>query len=154
VETGTRLRLSGRGEAGRRGGPAGDLYVRVRVREHELFERDGHDLRCELRVPMTQAALGAELKLPTLDGEEVVRVPPGTQTGDVITLRRHGMPRLNGGGARGNLHVFCRVETPNRLSGEEQQLLQRLAELRGEDGATGSGQDKGFLGRIRDAFGA
>jgi molecular chaperone DnaJ len=153
VDDGRRLRLSGRGEAGRRGAPAGDLYVRVRVAQHAVFERDGNDLHCELRVPFTQAALGAELKVSTLDGEEVVRLPRGAQTGDVITLRRHGMPRLNGGGARGSLHVHCRVETPTELDAEQEELLRRLAELRGED-TPDSGANRGFLGKLREVFGA
>jgi molecular chaperone DnaJ len=151
VDDGTRLKLHGRGEAGRRGATSGDLYVRVRVAGHETFRRDGNDLHCELRIPMAQATLGAELKLPTLHGEEVVKVPAGTQTGHVLSLRRQGMPKLNGGGARGDLHVHCRVETPTRLTDEQVELLRRFAELRGEDTPT-SGQGKGFLGRLRDAF--
>lgn len=151
VDDGTRLRLSGRGEAGRRGGATGDLYVRVHLSPHEVFERDGDDLHCELEVPMTQAALGADLKLPTLYGEEVVHVPPGTQTGDVLSLRRQGMPRLNGGGARGNLHVHCRVVTPTKLSAEQVDVVRRLAELRGEDGS-GPGVPRGLLGKLREAF--
>lgn len=153
VDDGRRLRLSGRGEAGRRGAPPGDLYVRVRVAPHEVFERDGHDLHCELRVPVAQAALGAELKVSTLDGEEVVRVPRGAQTGDVLSLRRHGMPKLNGGGARGTLYVHCRVETPTALDDEQEELLRRFAALRGED-IPASGSGKGFLGKLREVFGA
>jgi molecular chaperone DnaJ len=153
VDDGRRLRLTGRGEAGRRGGAPGDLYVRVRVAPHPVFERDGNDLHCELRVPVTQAALGAELKVSTLDGEEVVKVARGTQTGDVLTLRRHGMPKLNSGGARGALYVHCRVETPTDLTDEQEELVRRLAELRGEDiPATGAG--KGFLGKLREVFGS
>jgi molecular chaperone DnaJ len=153
VGDGTRLRLSGRGEAGRNGAPSGDLYVRVRVRPHERFTRDGHDLHCDLRVGMAQASLGAEVDLSTLiDGEHEVRVPPGTQSGDVITLRRLGMPKLSSGGARGNLHVHCRVETPTQLSDEEEALLRRLAELRGEPVAAGA-DGRGLLGRLREAFG-
>lgn len=149
VDTGTRLRLGGRGESGRRGGRAGDLYVRTRVAEHDVFTRDGNDLHCEVELPMTQAALGTELKLPTLYGEEVVRVPPGTQFGDVLTLRRQGMPKLNGGGARGDLHVHCRVVTPTRLGDEEADLLRRLAELRDEEISAG---DRGLFSRLKDAF--
>lgn len=151
VDDGTRLRLSGRGEAGRRGGRSGDLYVRVRVLPHEVFQRDGNDLHCELRVPMTQAALGAELKLQTLYGEDVVKVPPGTQTGDILTLRRQGMPKLGAETARGNLHVHCRVETPTKLDGEQADLLRQFAALRGEDAVPG--EEKGFLGRLREVFG-
>jgi molecular chaperone DnaJ len=153
VDDGRRLRLTGRGEAGRQGGPPGDLYVRVRVAPHAVFERDGNDLHCELRIPVTQAALGAELKVSTLDGEEVVKVAPGTQTGDILTLRRHGMPKLNSGGARGTLYVHCRVETPADLTDEQEELLRRFAELRGED-TPASGAGKGFLGKLREVFGA
>lgn len=150
---GIRLRLAGRGEAGRNGGPAGDLYVRVRVRPHEVFTRDGDDLHCELRVPMAAAALGTQVTLPTLDGEEGVTVPAGTQTGDVVTLRRKGMPRLGGGGVqRGNLYVHCRVETPKRLTEEEEELLRRFAELRGEHVSEHT-PGKGLFGRLREAFG-
>lgn len=149
VDTGTRLRVSGRGEAGRRGGAVGDLYVRVRVAEHEIFTREGNDLHSELAVPMTQAALGAELKLPTLHGEEVVTVPAGTQTGDLITLRRQGMPKLGGGGARGNLHVHCRVITPTELDEDQQLLLRQLAEARGEDVPA---EHRRLFSRLKGAF--
>lgn len=149
VDTGTRLRLSGRGESGRRGGSPGDLYVRVRVADHPVFTREGNDLHCELALPMTQAALGADLKVPTLYGEEEVNVPAGTQTGDVITLRRHGMPKLGGGGARGNLHVHCRVLTPTELTQEQTELLRRLAEMRDEEL---SGEGRKLFSRLRGVF--
>jgi molecular chaperone DnaJ len=154
VADGTRLRLAGRGEAGRNGGPAGDLYVQVHVRPHEVFSRDGDDLHCELHVPMAAAALGTQVTLETLEDEELLSVPPGTQTGDVITLRRKGMPRLGGGGIqRGNLYVHCRVETPTKLTDEEADLLRRLAELRGEH-VNEHAPAKGLFGRLREAFGA
>lgn len=155
VDDGTRLRLVGRGEAGRNGGRAGDLYVRTRVRPHPLFTRQGNDLHCELRIPMVQAALGARLTLPTLYGEEAVAVPPGTQSGDVITLRRMGMPKLSGGGARGHLHVHCRVETPTDLDEEQEELLRAFAELRGEtaDELEHEHSRGGLFGRLREAFG-
>lgn len=153
VDDGTRLRVLGRGEAGRQGGGTGDLYVRVRVRPHPMFTRDGNDLHCELRLTMAQAALGGELKVPTLYGEEPLRVPAGTQSGAILTLRRHGMPKLSGGGARGNLHVHCRVETPRALDEEQESLLRRFAELRGEDLAAASADGRGLFGRLRDAFG-
>lgn len=150
VGDGTRLRLSERGEGGRHGARAGDLYVRVRVAPHDIFQRDGNDLHCEVDVPMVQAALGADLQLPTLDGDhESVRVPPGTQTGDVVTLRRRGMPRLSGGGARGNLHVHFRVRTPTDATAEQEELLRRLAELRGEDVPA---HGRGLFSRLKEAF--
>ena len=154
VADGTRLRLTGRGEAGRLGATAGDLYVRIRVRPHDAFTREGNDLHRELRLSMVQAALGTALDLPTLDGEHRLEVPAGTQTGDVITVRRAGMPKLSGGGARGNLYVHCRVETPTRLSAEQEALLRRFAELRGEDVGEGSAEPRGLLHRLREAFGA
>lgn len=153
VADGTRLRRAGLGEAGRNGGPAGDLYIRIRVRPHEVFTRDGDDLHCELRVPMAAGALGTHVTLSTLDGEETVTVPAGTQTGDIITLRRAGMPRLGGGGVqRGNLYVHCRVETPRRLNEEEAELLRRFADLRGEH-VNEHTPAKGLFGRLREAFG-
>lgn len=152
VDDGTRLRLVGRGEAGRNGGPAGDLYVRTRIRPHELFTRDGNDLHLELRVPMVQAALGASLTIPTLEGELELHVPAGTQSGDVLTLRRAGMPKLSGGGARGNLHAHCRVLTPSDLDEEQVRLLRELAALRGED-ADERSEHRGLFGRLRGAFG-
>lgn len=152
VDDGTRLRLLGRGEAGRNSGPAGDLYVRTRIRPHELFTREGNDLHVELRIPMVQAALGAVLTLPTLDGEQEVRIPAGTQAGDVVTLRRAGMPKLSGGGARGNLHVHCRVVTPTDLDDKQVDLLRELADLRGEL-AEEPEEHRGLFGRLREAFG-
>lgn len=153
IDDGRRVRLTGRGEAGRNGGPAGDLYVRVSVRPHDVFTRDGDDLHCELRIGMIPAALGTKLKLPTLDGEVEVTVPAGSQFGDVLTLRRHGMPRLGmDGHQRGDLHVHCRVETPRQLDDEDREVLRQLAEKRGEAVVDGVG-GKSFFGRLRDAFG-
>ncbi|HVM00577.1 MAG TPA: J domain-containing protein [Egibacteraceae bacterium] len=149
VDEGTRLRVTGRGEAGRRGGALGDLYVRLHVAAHDVFRREGNDLHCELTVPMTQAALGAELKLPTLHGEEAVTLPAGVQTGDVVTLRRQGMPKLNGGGARGNLYVHCRVLTPTDLDERQEALLRELAALRGEDVPA---EQRRLFSRLKDAF--
>jgi molecular chaperone DnaJ len=153
IDDGRRVRIPGRGEAGRNGGPAGDLYVRVNVRPHEVFTRDGDDLHCELRIGMIAAALGTKLKLQTLHGETEVSVPPGTQFGDRITLRREGMPRLGmDGHQRGDLHVHCRVETPRDLDEEDRAILRQMADKRGEAVIEGSG-GKGLFGRLRDAFG-
>lgn len=152
IDDGRRVRLSGRGEAGRNGGAAGDLYVRVNVQPHEVFTRDGDDLHCELRLGMIPAALGTKLKLATLSGEVEVDVPSGTQFGDVITLRREGMPRLGmDGHQRGDLHVHSRVETPRGLDEVDRQVLREMAERRGETIVEGTG-GKSLFGRLRDAF--
>src|SRR5918998_735258 len=133
VEDGMRIRLTGRGEVGPGGGPAGDLYVEIRERPHEGFTRDGEDLHCHVALPMTAAALGTTLPLTLLDGEETdVDVRPGTQAGTVLTLRGQGAPRLRATG-RGNLLVHVDVQTPTRLDAEQEKLLRELAVLRGED---------------------
>ena len=152
VDEGTRLRLTGRGESGRLGGQPGDLYVRVRLTEHPIFTRDGQDLHCELRLPMSQAALGAQLSVPSLAGEESVTVPPGTQTGEVIVLKGAGMPRLGDGrGSRGRLVIHVRVVTPTNLTPEQEEVLRRFAALRDEEVRE---EGKSFFGRLREAFGA
>ncbi|QBI18638.1 molecular chaperone DnaJ [Egibacter rhizosphaerae] len=153
VDNGQRLRLTGRGEAGRQGAPAGDLYVRIHVRPHEVFERDGHDLHARVEIPITQAALGVELPMPTLDGETTVQVPPGTQPGAVLTIPRAGMPKLGAETARGDLHLHVDVEVPRKLGSEEEQLLRQLAEVRGEHEAATLHDGRGFFDRIREAFG-
>jgi molecular chaperone DnaJ len=152
VDTGTRLRLAGRGEAGRMGARSGDLFVRIRVRPDDVFERDGHDLHCRLRLPMVQAALGVEIEVPTIDGTHTLTVPPGTQPETVLTIRRAGMPKLNGGGARGDLYVHCQVEVPIGIDEQQRELLRELAELRGED-RPGSPADRGLFDRLRGVFG-
>jgi len=148
VDTGSTLRLTGRGAVGPRGGSAGDLYVHVRVAPHDRFERDGDDLVAELEVSMTQATLGTSITLPTLDGDETLVIRPGTQPGRVFTLPRRGVPRLQGRG-RGDLRVVINVVVPSKLSDEEARLLRQLAELRGEDVAP---SDSGFFSRIKSAF--
>lgn len=147
VDDGSTLRLTGRGAAGPRGGPKGDLYVHLRVRPHERFQRAGADLVHELSIPVTQAALGAHLSYETLDGTEDLVIPAGTQTGRVFRLRGRGVPLLDGRG-RGDLLVQVVVETPTDLDREEADLLRRLAELRGDDVAEGNG----LLSKIRSAF--
>ena len=152
VEDGMRIRLTGEGEVGPGGGTPGDLYVEVRERPHPLFSREGDDLHCRLAVPMTAAALGATLPLPTLEGEEQVDLAPGTQPEAVITLRGRGVPHLRGTG-RGHLHVHVGVEVPTRLDERQEQLLRDLAAARGEERpglAARSG--RGLFGKLRDAF--
>lgn len=152
VEDGMRIRLTGQGEVGPGGGPAGDLYVEVHERPHDVFTRDGEDLHCRVTLPMTAAALGTTLSLKTLDGEEDLDIRPGTQSGGIITLRAHGAPRLRGTG-RGNLLVHVEVATPTRLDAEQEKLLRELAALRGED-QPGSNQEAqgGLFSWVRDAF--
>jgi molecular chaperone DnaJ len=154
VEDGMRIRLTGRGEVGPGGGPAGDLYVEIRERPHEVFTRDGEDLHCRVTLPMTAAALGTTLPLTLLDGEETdIDVRPGTQPGTVLTLRGKGAPRLRATG-RGNLLVHVDVQTPTRLDAEQEKLLRELAELRGEDRpASAAGETPGGLfARVRNPF--
>lgn len=148
VGDGTQLRLASRGAAGPRGGPNGDLYLHVRVRPHSRFRREGHDVVAEVRLTMTQATLGASLDFETLDGNETLVIPAGTQTGRVFELRGRGVPGGRGRG-RGNLVVRVVVETPTGLSQDQEELVRRLAELRGEDVAP---TDTSVLSRIRSAF--
>ncbi len=138
VDEGTDLRIAGGGHDGRAGGAPGDLYVAVHVRPHPVFERRGHDLVCALTVPMTQAALGAEVTVPTLDGDETLRIEAGTASGTVLRVRGKGVPNLGRRG-RGDLFVTVLVETPKPRSKEERDLLERLAALRDEVSPRGSG---------------
>ena len=144
VSDGMELRISGGGQDGRQGGGAGDLYVSLRVQPHPVFERRDEDLVCALSVSMTQAALGAEVEIPTLEGEEKVRLAPGTESGAVLRLRGKGAGQLGRRG-RGDLFVTVLVETPTPRSKEERALLERLAELRGEMPRKG----EGLTGRLR-----
>jgi molecular chaperone DnaJ len=128
VEGGSRLRSQGNGEAGFRGGPAGDLYVFLGVKRHEIFARDGDDLVCEVPVSFVQAALGAELEVPTLEGRATIRIPPGTQPGTVLRLKNRGVKNLQGYG-QGDLRVRVQVEVPTRLSTEQRTKLNEFAEL-------------------------
>nr|WP_211116573.1 molecular chaperone DnaJ [Glycomyces buryatensis] len=151
VEDGMRIRLSGEGEVGPGGGPAGDLYVEVHEKPHEIFTREGADLHCRVRVPMTQAALGTKLNVHTLDEQVEVDVAAGTQPGTVKKVRGQGVPKLRGGGIRGDLYVELDVRTPTKVDAEQEELLKKLAILRDEEIReikTGSG----FFSRMRDAF--
>jgi len=148
VDHGSTLKITGRGAAGPRGGRPGDLYVHIRVRPDEHFMRQGNDLVHVLRVPMTQAALGAHIRYETLDGTEDLVIPKGTQSGRVFRLRGRGVPDVNGRG-RGDLLVQVAVDTPTGVGKEQEELLRRLAAARGEEVAPA---DTGFLGRVRSAF--
>lgn len=148
VDTGDRIRLRGQGQAGRRGGPPGDLYVYVRVREHERFERRGTELATEVPITFSQAALGGTIEVEGIDGETLrIDIPAGTQTGARFELRGKGLPTTQSS-RRGGLHVFVRVDTPTDLSDEERELFRRLAELRHESRDTGS--SRGFFRKVWD----
>jgi len=148
VDTGATLRLSQRGAVGARGGAAGDLYVHIRVAAHEQYEREENDLVTHVPISIAQAALGTELTLTTLDGDEEFSVPAGTQPHHQFVLKGRGVPRLRGRG-RGDLRVIIDVEVPTKLSDHEEQLLRQFAEERGE--VTGS-SGGGLFSRIKSAF--
>jgi molecular chaperone DnaJ len=162
VDTGTRVQLAEQGEVGPGGGPAGDLYVEINVAHHETFTRHGNDLHCTVTVPMTAAALGTTIELPTLEADLPgvadedatfdLEVRPGTQSGTEQTLRGRGVPGLRGG--RGDLIVSIAVETPTKLDPAQEELLRQLATLRGEEQPEGQlrAAAKGVFGRFRDAF--
>ncbi|WP_199435092.1 molecular chaperone DnaJ [Qaidamihabitans albus] len=143
VGDGMRIRLSGQGEVGPGGGPAGDLYVEVDEAPHDVFVREGHDLHCNFRIPMTSAALGATVPLETLiDGEQEIDIEPGTQPNTELVLPGKGMPRLRSSGrvdGRGDLHVHIDVVVPSKLDDEQSELLRELARRRGEEAPTLSG---------------
>lgn len=148
VDEGSTLRLPGRGAGGIRGGPPGDLYVHLRVRPHPVMTRRGFDLLAVVHVAMTQAALGATVAFETLDGEEEITIPGGTQSGREIRLRGRGVPHLQSRG-RGDLIVTVIVDTPDELTKEQDELLRRLAEVRGEEVAP---HDAGLMSKLRSAF--
>ena len=148
VDTGSTLRLTGRGAVGPRGGGTGDLYVHIRVAPHETFRREGDDLLAELPISIAQAALGTKLVLPTLDGEEEIAVPAGTQPGKEFIFRQRGVHRLQGRG-RGDLRVQIAVQVPTKLTDFEAELLTKFAESRGE--VVGH-PEQGLFSRIKSAF--
>ena len=149
IEDGSRLRSLRNGEAGIRGGAHGDLYVVIHVKEHEVFEREAENLFCEVPVPFTIAALGGELKVPTLEGQAQLKIPTGTQSGTAFKLRARGMPVLNSS-ARGDLMVRVLVEVPTRLNGEQRKKLEEFSELMGEDNAP---LHKSFFEKAKEFFG-
>lgn len=131
VESGTRLRSSGNGDAGVRGGTPGDLYVFLHVREHDVFEREGEDLYCKVPLPFSIAALGGELEVPTLNGKASIRIPAGTQGGTLFRLKDRGMPVLQSS-KKGDLHVEVQVEVPTKLNSEQQEKLKAFSESIGD----------------------
>ena len=146
VETGSRLKLSGEGESGAQGGPPGDLYVVISVREHPIFQREGQDVICEIPISFVQAALGCELEVPTLEGKVRLKIPVGTQSGKVLKLAGKGIPVLQGYG-RGDQMVVVRVETPTHLTARQKGLLEEFAREGGEDVHP---MGKSFLAKVKE----
>lgn len=142
VDTGSRMRLSGEGEGGRRGGPSGDLYVVIHVEEHEYFQRDGQTIFLRLPVAMARAALGCEAEVPTIHGTAKLKIPAGTQSGERFSLRGEGVPSLRGGG-KGDMVVEVQVQTPTKLTKEQQDLLRQFDELSNEPA-----EEEGFFSRL------
>ena len=155
IATGQRLRIYGEGEHGTAGGPAGDLYVVVHVQEHSFFQREGDDLYCEMPIPFPTLALGGEITVPTLAGEEEIKVSAGTQTGTRFKLRGKGMPNVSGRG-HGDLYAIAKVAVPKKLTKEQKHLLEELAKTMPaetiETGASENG-DKPFFEKVKDIFG-
>ncbi|MFA4934380.1 MAG: molecular chaperone DnaJ, partial [Candidatus Methanoperedens sp.] len=144
VDTGSRLRVSGEGEAGEKGGPQGDLYVEVHVRPHSIFTRSEDDIILEATISFTQAALGDEIIVPTLDGKAKMKLPPGTQNGQVFRLRGNGIPSLHMSG-KGDQLVKIKVEVPTKLNDKQKQLLREFAEISGE-----KSRSKGIFEKVRE----
>jgi molecular chaperone DnaJ len=151
VDTGTRLRVQGEGEPGPNGGPAGDLYVVLEVKEHSFFERRGADLYCTIPLSVTQASLGTELQVPGLNGEERLKIPEGTQSGAVFRVKGKGLPDPHGGG-RGDLYYHVRVMTPTKLTKEQRKLFEQLdATLKVENKPAERGSS--LFDKVKDIFG-
>ena len=148
IDEGSRLRSTGGGEAGTRGGGTGDLYVVIQLREHAIFTRDGSDLHCRMPIPFATAALGGEVEIPTLSGPVKLKVPAGTQGGSDFRVKGHGMPHLQSHG-KGDLHVKLEVEVPSKLNPEQRQALETFAELCGEENTP---IHRSFTERIKDLF--
>jgi molecular chaperone DnaJ len=148
VEDGTRIRYAGQGEAGAHGGPAGDLYVVLHVKEHKFFEREGNDIYFTVPISFVQAALGAEITIPTLEGEQSLKIPEGTQSGTTFRVRGKGVPVLNSHG-KGDLFVKVKVQTPTKLTKRQRELLQELEGTIKVDNRP----DRGLLSKVKDIFG-
>ncbi|WP_422444122.1 molecular chaperone DnaJ [Thermoanaerobacterium sp. DL9XJH110] len=149
VDTGSRLRMSGEGEPGERGGPPGDLYVIIRVKPHKLFTRQGDDLIYEAPISFVQAALGDEIEVPTLEEKVKLKIPEGTQPGTMFRIKGKGIPHLRGYG-RGDLHVRVNVVIPKKLNEKQKEILRKFAEVSGEELKQ---QPRGFFDKMKDAFG-
>ncbi|HLS16607.1 MAG TPA: molecular chaperone DnaJ [Paenalcaligenes sp.] len=151
IDDGMRIRLSGKGEPGLNGGPAGDLYVEIHIKPHNIFQRDGDDLHCELTIPFTTAALGGDVEVPTLDGRGEITIPEGTQSGKTFRLRGKGIRGVRSS-YPGDLYCHIQVETPVRLSEEQKQLLRQFEEALHEGGNKHSPKSQSWKDKIKDFF--
>lgn len=149
VDDGSKMRIAGNGEAGIRGGPRGDLYVVIHLKEHEIFEREGDNLYCEVPVSFTIAALGGEIRIPTLDGGMKLKVPAGTQSGTVFKVRGKGMPSVNHSSSRGDILARLVVSVPQKLTSDQRRKLEEFADLVGEEATA----EKGFFQRAKEWMG-
>lgn len=151
VEEGNRIRLSGEGEAGARGGEAGDLYVYISIRKHQFFTRKGDDVHFEMPLKFTTAALGGVIEIPTIDGSKAnLKIPEGSQSGDVLRLKSKGMSVINSGGRRGDMYVKINIETPVKLSAEERELLKKLDKLMNDKAS--NPKSESFFKKVGDLF--
>jgi molecular chaperone DnaJ len=153
IDGGRRIRLSGEGEAGVRGGPSGDLYILIGVKSHRFFKRDGANLHCRVPIPMTTAALGGDIEVPTIDGKRSnMKVPGGTQTGQQFRLRGKGMPVLSSS-TKGDMYIEIFVETPVNLNKKQKEVFEKLdKDLSGKDGKKHSPESSGFFDRVKDLW--
>ncbi|MCF7499577.1 molecular chaperone DnaJ [Pseudoalteromonas sp. L1] len=151
VDTGDRIRLSGEGEAGMHGAPAGDLYVQVSVSEHPIFQRDGNNLYCEVPIGFTTAALGGEIEVPTLDGRAKLKIPSESQTGKMFRMRGKGVKSVRSG-AQGDLICKVVIETPVNLNDRQRELLEELEQSMGKDGSKNRPKEKGFFDGVKKFF--
>jgi molecular chaperone DnaJ len=151
VDTGDRIRLTGEGEAGMHGGPPGDLYVQVHVKDHPIFVRDGADLLCEIPISFVDAALGGELEVPTLDGRVKLKIPSETQTGKLFRLRDKGVTPVRGGSA-GDLLCRVVVETPVNLTKRQKELLQEFKEIESSHGSKQNPRKTGWFDSVKSFF--
>ena len=153
VDEGDRIRLSGEGEAGVNGGPAGDLYVVIHIRPHEVFSRESNDLHCEMPISITKAAVGGEIEIPTLDGYAKIKIPSETQTGKVFRLRGKGIKGVRSN-AYGDLLCHVVVETPVNLTARQKELLQELEEINDRDSGRHNPRAKSWMDRVKEFFAA
>jgi molecular chaperone DnaJ len=151
IDDGMRIRSSGNGEPGINGGPSGDLYVEIHIKQHSVFERDGDDLHCQMPIPFTTAALGGEIEVPTLAGRASFTVPEGTQSGKTFRLRSKGIKGLRSSIA-GDLYVHVQVETPVKLTDQQRDILKQFEKSLSEGGARHSPQSKSWFDRVKSFF--